>query len=610
MNFFRRFSSLTALLVSTSLGAGPLHAQPQHHGAASYNPSLYATAPAEGKFSRLFDPAIYKLWPQASPIYDLEALGEKAGPMLEDLAHDDLRGDSGIEAGITFLGQFIDHDITLDVTTQLGLPANPQEVKNFRTADLDLDCVYGGGPEATPFLYDFPRLHVGEELPGGRHDLYRGKDGTALIGDPRNDENIFLAQIQASFIAFHNTMVDELFVQKLDEGSAAAANYLAWKQGGTFEQRALVRHLDEELFATARDNVIHYYHRMLAEYFLPKVIGVGRTLDIATNGPKFYNTQIANIPVEFSAAAYRFGHSQVRQEYKIANDEVLPIFSAGRNGFRPVASNETIDFALFFPIAGRDDVVPQNTRLLDTKLPGPLLNLDQFGVVPPGGDGSLASRNLKRGRTFRLPSGQALFDIIAEIENIEKEESPANYLTVSKDASKIDDGLYVELVVFGDVATEDPSEVVLERVRNAPEIVRETLGVPSTPLWYHVLHEAEVWPVYMAKTTEPAQNWPIERFVPKSVSYLNDDRYNAVYSGFADQTDETITKTGQIMGPVGGRIIGEVMIGLMENYRNIEGKGLDLSHPLKIAGTTLPGFSDRFTFGDMINFIEWHDVPE
>src|SRR5207245_626884 len=94
-------------------------------------------------------------------------------------------------AGTTFFGQFIDHDITFDTTSHLGVTTDPAVSPNARTPSLDLDSVYGGGPIANPELYDpadHDKLRIG--FGGLFEDLPRVDDGSnpAIIPDPRNDE--------------------------------------------------------------------------------------------------------------------------------------------------------------------------------------------------------------------------------------------------------------------------------------------------------------------------------------------------------------------------------------------------------------------------------------
>ena len=116
--------------------------------------------------------------------------------------------DGPADAGMTFLGQFIDHDVTFDATSAIGSKIDPRSIRNIRTPGLDLDCVYGDGPGASPHLYSRDlegfMLFGREDSP---HDLPRNCEGIALIGDPRNDENILISQVHGAFIALHNILM-------------------------------------------------------------------------------------------------------------------------------------------------------------------------------------------------------------------------------------------------------------------------------------------------------------------------------------------------------------------------------------------------------------------
>ena len=115
-----------------------------------------------------------------------------------------------IPAGYTYLGQFVDHDLTFDTASSLDRQNDPDALTNFRSPRFDLDCIYGRGPVDDPFLYD--KAAGGEKLLIGRHDdeddLPRNTQDTALIGDPRNDENTFVSQLQLTMLKFHNKVVD------------------------------------------------------------------------------------------------------------------------------------------------------------------------------------------------------------------------------------------------------------------------------------------------------------------------------------------------------------------------------------------------------------------
>ena len=113
-------------------------------------------------------------------------------------------------AGVTFFGQFLDQDITLDPRSPLLEKSNPGKTTNFRTPAFHLDSVYGDGPEGSPELYDGIKLRV-EPLPGSelfsrkgaiRYDLPRDPNNTAILADSRNDEHVVLAQFHMAVIAF------------------------------------------------------------------------------------------------------------------------------------------------------------------------------------------------------------------------------------------------------------------------------------------------------------------------------------------------------------------------------------------------------------------------
>ena len=184
----------------------------QHHGTSKARGCEHA---AVGHFSELFakKKSGNKYTPAGVEVSEEEAavLGGPGGVMHD---YDSSSHDSGIPAGYTFFAQFIDHDVTLDTTSQLSeSPRDPKKIKdapNLRSASLDLDCVYGFGPEASPHIYDGNkpgRLGVGNG--DNPDDLPRSPTGAALIGDPRNDENLFVSQMQLLFHRVHNKIYDQ-----------------------------------------------------------------------------------------------------------------------------------------------------------------------------------------------------------------------------------------------------------------------------------------------------------------------------------------------------------------------------------------------------------------
>ena len=346
----------------------------------------------EGRFGRMF--RLPPFVPTDERIAEIGAL------MLENLSGPAPELDNpDIPAGYTYLGQFIDHDLTFDPASSLERQNDPDALTNFRSPRFDLDCIYGRGPVDDPFLYD--KAADGQKLLIGQHDneddLPRNAQNTALIGDPRNDENIFVSQLQLTMLKFHNKVMDLV-------GTGPG-----------------LRRGSETGFEAAQRIVRWHYQWVVVHDFLRRVVGdelLGEVLDESGPYPRvdrrFYKwTNDPFIPVEFSVAAYRFGHSMIRGRYKL-NTLVgpLPTFTADPvaqeplghfGGFRILPPFWTIEWARFFEVDGAGKDQRQSSRLIDAKLADPLQ------ALPPeiGGDRpSLIDRNLTRGARLLLPSGQ------------------------------------------------------------------------------------------------------------------------------------------------------------------------------------------------------------
>lgn len=339
-------------------------------------------------------------------------------------------------AGTTFLGQFLDHDLTFDASSTLGVPTPPETTPNVRTPALDLDSVYGGGPVASPELYDpadRDKLRVGS---GGLfEDLPRDASGTAIIGDPRNDENLMIAGLHAAMLLFHNRVVDRVRSQ-----GVPAAN----------------------VFATARRLVTWHYQWIVVHEFLAQICGFPIITEILAHGRKFYRPAAGTqtIPVEFQGAVYRFGHSMVRPSYRAnlaGNNDGSPFFgfifdpaaegqadpSDLRGGVR--ARRRFIGWQTFFDF--RDGQLKTNKRI-DTNVSTPLFRLPLATIPSQDPPTSLVQRNLLRGMTWSLPSGQRIAQAMG-------------------------------------IPTLDPQQM--------PELAGFGLGLDrSTPLFYYVLKEAEL----------------------------------------------------------------------------------------------------------------------
>ncbi len=432
---------------------------------------LFPTLPAFAADTKLLRDALAELGAKDGPLDAGDDLSDPITLITDPAKSANNPDNPALTAGFTFLGQFLDHDMTFDPTSSLARQQDPESIRNFRIPALDLDNVYGGGPGASPHLYDSTidggaTTLLTEKIPGSasmsvdnkaRFDLPRNSQRTALIGDPRNDENLIVSQLHLALLRFHNKVV-------ADVKSELGAGY-------TFG----------EIFSEAQRVVRWHYQWLVVHEFLVKTVGGELVDDVLSNGPKHFKWRNdPYIPVEFSVAAYRFGHSQVRPSYRAnfgtsasnpAKQFFALIFNPAatdpndpadlRGGKR--ASRRFIDWQTFFDFG---DGRARRNKKIDTKLSSVLFDL--MGQ-PQGEPTSLATRNLLRHLAMKVPSGQ-----------------------------RVAKAMQLPVLAAADL---DDLEVFHLRDR--------------TPLWFYILREAEV------------------------------------------------TANGEHLGPVGGRIVAEVIIGLI-----------------------------------------------
>lgn len=384
-----------------------------------------------GRFGRLFPMSTY------SPTRD--AIKELASTMMEP---NDPSGDNpNVALGFTFLGQFVDHDLTLDTTSISSQHADPAATTDFRTPNFDLDNVYASGPGVSRFMYDvlgpWGKNPVKLALDAEREfDLPRNSQNTAIIGDLRNDENFLVSQLHLAFIKFHNAVVD--YVQAATPAKYSGVNGNAM------------------LFLDAHEMVRRHYQWILLHEFLPTILDPEQLADVANNGIKFFKwkdlgAKFPFMPVEFSTSAYRLGHTMLRQDYQI-NDIIhkdlfeMPVFGSPRIG----SAIEKLDFKRFFdfPTAPK----AQRARKFDAKLTIPVFTIPFIDKKqdPPV---SLPERNMLRGLIFSIPSGQE----VAKMMNA--------------------GGLNLKIYSNADLGLGDPKFVGLKG---------------ETPLFYYILKESEL----------------------------------------------------------------------------------------------------------------------
>jgi hypothetical protein len=364
-----------------------------------------------------------------------------------------------VPAGFTYLGQFLDHDLTLDATAaHLEDDVTVRQLLQGRSPALDLDSLYGLGPNH-PFdrrFYqdDGIRLKTGttSPVPGdvltnralAGFDLPRAGVGSLiserrrpLIPDPRNDENLAVAQIHCAFIRFHNRFAAEL----AGKGVSSAV-----------------------LFESAREAVVKHYQWVVRHDFLPRIVDRAIVDEVFTEGRRIFEPEpdrhdLPTMPIEFSVAAYRVGHSMVRDTYnwnRIFDDGAgslvrLFVFTGTSGNFSPapgdlgnpeagtletLPTNWIADFRRLFDFgaAGRADLAVSDAQFnvakrIDTLLVNPLakLPLGSFGgrgqPQPPAVELNLAFRNLTRANMMRLASGQQLVEHVRK-KNVDVKELP------------------------------------------------------------------------------------------------------------------------------------------------------------------------------------------
>ncbi|MBS1725690.1 MAG: heme peroxidase [Armatimonadetes bacterium] len=379
------------------------------HGSGVRGSSSVAGSPLfEGKFGRMFRnlPAL------EHSEDDLLALAQ-AITIGDHDAKDGADGEeSHIPAGYTYFGQFVDHDLTFDPASSLQKMNDPDALVDFRTPRFDLDNIYGRGPDDQPYLYTGKKFILGTPLTGAMrnpfaHDLPRSNPPTgrkrAIIGDPRNDENVIVSQLESTFHRFHNRLVDDCPTLS---------------------------------FAEVQTLVRWHYQYIVLNDFLPRLVNpevIDRILPNRQNSddrveslaPRLAFYHYRNdpyIPIEFSAAAYRLGHSMVRPGYRLNEDDatLLPIFNrmdpnGGLNSFDAFKSSWAIDWHRFLEMDHRHQTETDRVQYaykIDTSMVDPLKDLPGSVVGDDVMDGApvlnLAFRNLLRGQQMGLPSGESV----------------------------------------------------------------------------------------------------------------------------------------------------------------------------------------------------------
>jgi hypothetical protein len=325
-------------------------------------------------------------------------------------------------------------------------------------------------PPATDLHRDLPRigalLDLGvvkpEEFPGDLQNspTFRNR---AFIGDPRNDENLAVAQFHVALLRFHNAVVDWLL----------------------FKDRRHEKRDQDELFEDARKIVRWTFQWLTVTDFLKTLLREDVVTKVLKNGAKLYRKQLKEVgepfmPVEFAVAGYRFGHSLIRNGYDYNRNfgnkpDGTPGFVAG---FASLVNFFQFTGKSTAPFINLAQTLPHNwiiewdrfdgsspgpgrvARKLDTNLATTLGNMPNEGNVPADAPfkellKQLARRNLRRGYQLSLPTGQAVARAL-EVKPLSRDELNQNSSENTKKA--LGDGGFFD----------------------------------RTPLWFYILKEAEV----------------------------------------------------------------------------------------------------------------------
>lgn len=464
-----------------------------------------------------------------------------------------------LTSGFTFVGQFIDHDITFDTTTLSEQQSDPYATTNFRTPRYDLDAIYGRGPSADPQFYDpadrdkflivktthtqirSDTLKTADTV----YDVPRTATGKAIIADPRNDQTLIVLQLHVALQMFHNRLVD--YMRALRVPRAA-------------------------VFESARRMARWHYQWIVTHEFLPAIAGKAMAdsvyREVLTGVPiiniKYYNPTNPLgrpfIPVEFSVAAYRFGHTITRPRYTVRDYipmdpntkkelpsvavSSVPLFESAPtdnnlNGSRPIPARLKMQWSKFFNATGAPRTA-RPVRQFDASLGGPLFQLPATALPDSNPTSLLSVRNLLRGKKMGLPSGQQVARLMG-VTPLTRAQLWQNHRIEVKIpiASSGPTANVVEILREFDVENVDLKNLFADPGWNG-----------EAPLWYYILKEAE------------------------------------------------IVGRGRELGPVGGRIVAEVLIGLLQKDLN---SYLYLNAAWKPAPPIAPA-RGQFTMADLLKY--------
>ncbi|MEL7534282.1 MAG: peroxidase family protein [Bacteroidota bacterium] len=358
--------------------------------------------------------AFSKLFPELPALYVPEQKLQKLAARMVEYSR--CLDSTHISNGQSIFSQFLAHDMTFESSSKLRSFHDPSvPLQNDRSFNLDLDCVYGQWTQ--DFLYDAQdrsKLLLGEkysDLECGYFwtDLQRNAQHKAIIPDARNDENVIVSRMQVLFIDFHNKVVD---VVRKETGA-------------------------HNVFQAARKRVIWHYQWLILQEFLQEVMEKDIYDDIYQNGSTYF-CHPSGLPLEFTGAAFRVGHSQTREENRINAETVAGLFELG--AFEKM--DQYLDWRYMFDFG---DGCVQMAKKIDSKIAKAFHNIPFIRTDRPI-ERSLPYRNLRRGIVYGLPSGEDIAKrmsivpiVIPEKEDLEMSGTPL-WFYILKEAEILHDG--------------------------------------------------------------------------------------------------------------------------------------------------------------------------
>ncbi|MBU2977708.1 peroxidase family protein [Alteromonas sp. C1M14] len=268
-----------------------------------------------------------------------------------------------LPAGYTYWGQWIAHDIVE--------PTHPNQnhySSRKVTPCLNLDSLYGVEKGLPSHIYVDERGFF--RLPDNSWDCLRDSHQTPLLPEPRNNDNAIILQFHVQWQRIHNNILNTLSTQPLPH---------LWDDGRYFYQ---ARRLTTQLF-----------HHLVKQEWLKALLDKSvYQYYFASTEPKqrliHFTDQLARVPLEFSHGAFRFGHSMVRETYKLTASDSFNLHALLThqpfNG-KPIGG---IDWSLFFGDYAQE-IQPIN-----------LIVVAGMGKVPV--NRNIAERNILAGKKVAL----------------------------------------------------------------------------------------------------------------------------------------------------------------------------------------------------------------